>query len=305
MASNANNTAEQTQTSTARPGAEAGAAESSSYEDTTAQPNFTPSATTSPSIPAPAPKPAELPVYLLPLAGGAAFLSALALAIAVLTYLRLGQTRRQLRRTIQDLNKRLDGRDNTAAPTLGQQPPKAASTTATETAQRLMTAMAEARAAQNTSAASAASPFLPPLINPDEPAPPAPLAAPAAAPTVSKVGLIQALNQGDRQTLRDCASAPLNITKESENALAVGRSQPTQLEKVSGGGSYWLVMLAGEALLFPTDITLKGFLSMQPSKGLFSYEKQVVSNPQLIEPALLRQDGERWTVERLGRIAVP
>lgn len=304
MALDSNNGQGQTQTSPARPGAVAGGAGTSSYDDPTAQPNLTPSANSRPTIPAPAPKPAELPVYLLPLTAGATFLSALAIAIAVLTYLRLGQTRKQLRRTIHDFNKRLDGRDTAAPPTPDHQPAATASI-ATETARRLQVAMAEARESQIASAASSASPFLPPLINTAEPAPPAPAAAPAAAPTVSKAGLIQALNQGDRQTLRDCSSAPLNITKESENALAVGRFQPTQLEKVSGGGSYWLVMLAGEALLFPTDITLKGFLSMQPNKGLFSYEKQVISNPQLIEPALLRQDGERWTVQRLGRIAVP
>ncbi|MEY3767749.1 MAG: hypothetical protein RLZZ11_819, partial [Cyanobacteriota bacterium] len=121
MASNANNTAEQTQTSPAQPGAEAGAAESSSYEDPTAQPNFTPSATTNPSIPAPAPKPTELPVYLLPLAAGGAILGALALGLSVYNTFRQFILDKSLNGKINRLNKRLDAREANATPVQGQQ----------------------------------------------------------------------------------------------------------------------------------------------------------------------------------------
>ena len=117
--------------------------------------------------------------------------------------------------------------------------------------------------------------------------------------------LVNALNTGNRQQLREMITVRLNITSDSENALSIGRYQPTQLEVVGGGGSYWLAVISDQAWLFPTELTLKGFLSVQPDKGLYSYEKQIISSPQLIEPALLRQDGNLWTVETLGRVAIP
>ena len=139
---------------------------------------------------------------------------------------------------------------------------------------------------------------------------PAPIPVPAPVPTpgpppVSRTSLINSLNAGDRQQLREVASAELNITSESENALAMGRAIATELEEVLGGGSYWLVSLQGEHLLFPTDRTIKGFAAAQPAKGLFHFEQQTIANPQLIEPALLENQGTRWCIKTMGRIAVP
>ena len=139
---------------------------------------------------------------------------------------------------------------------------------------------------------------------------PAPIPVPAPVPTpgpppVSRTSLINSLNAGDRQQLREVASAELNITNESENDLAMGRAIATELEEVHGGGSYWLVSLQGEHLLFPTDRTIKGFAAAQPAKGLFHFEQQTIANPQLIEPALLENQGTRWCIKTMGRIAVP
>ena len=117
--------------------------------------------------------------------------------------------------------------------------------------------------------------------------------------------LVNALNTCNRQLLRDNITVRLNITSDSENAMSIGRYQPTQLEAVGSDGSYWMAVIGGQAWLFPTELTLKGFLSVQPDKGLYSYEKQIISSPQLLEPALLRQEGNRWTVETLGRVAIP
>jgi len=142
-----------------------------------------------------------------------------------------------------------------------------------------------------------------------QPAPaPIPVPAPVTTPgppAVSRASLINSLNAGDRQQLREVASAELNITSESENALAIGRAIATELEEVLGGGSYWLVSLEGEHLLFPTDRTIKGFAAAQPAKGLFHFEQQTIANPQLIEPALLENQGTRWCIKTMGRIAVP
>lgn len=122
---------------------------------------------------------------------------------------------------------------------------------------------------------------------------------------ITKASLISALNSGDRQTLRENSSAELNITSESENALAMGRTIATELEEVSGGGSYWLIFGQGEHWLFPTDRTLRGFAAAQPSKGLFYYEQQTIAQPQLITPALLEKSGTRWIIKTMGMIAIP
>lgn len=133
---------------------------------------------------------------------------------------------------------------------------------------------------------------------------PAP-AIPPGPPALSIKSLINSINAGERQQLREVANAELNITSESENALAMGRAIATELEEVPGGGSYLLVTLQGEHLLFPTDRTIKGFALVQPAKGLFHYEQLTIAQPQLIEPARLENRGTRWCIKSMGRIAVP
>lgn len=166
---------------------------------------------------------------------------------------------------------------------------------------RAATPMAPRPAAVAAKPVPAAAPLPPP------PAPPAPqpvVPAPAPVP-VSKAGLIAALNSGDRQPLREAATAELNITSDSENAIATGRAVSTELEAVAGGGSYWLIAIDQHHWLFPTDRTLKGFAAAQPSKGLFHYEKQTIAQPQLLEPAQLNTHGDRWIVTSMGRIGTP
>ena len=121
----------------------------------------------------------------------------------------------------------------------------------------------------------------------------------------SKQSLINALNSGDRQALKEAATAELNITSDSESAIAMGKSVTTELEVVPGGGSYWLIELQGKALLFPTDRTLNGFSDFQPVKGIFSYEQQTISKAQLIDPASLEGSGTHWRVQTMGRVATP
>ena len=82
--------------------------------------------------------------------------------------------------------------------------------------------------------------------------------------------LINALNNGDRQILKEAATAELNITNDSQSKLAIGKTITTELEVVPGGGSYWLIELQGHAWLFPTEGTLRGFEAEQPTKGIFT-----------------------------------
>lgn len=125
------------------------------------------------------------------------------------------------------------------------------------------------------------------------------------APSLTVAGLIRAINTGDRQVLREATAAELNITSASENTIAMGMSEATELEEVSAGGSYLLASLEGRTLLFPTDRTLRGFSTTQPSKGLYSYEQQSVSKAEIIEPAVLEKSGAVWRVSQKGRVAIP
>ena len=148
--------------------------------------------------------------------------------------------------------------------------------------------------------------LIPQAIRPAEPTPPPQaIPEPLAPAAISKDGLINALNSGDRLQLREASTSELNITSDSENAIATGRSITTELEVVPGGGSYWLVMLQGKAWLFPTERTLNGFAVAQPAKGLFNYQQQTIAKPQLIEPAALEGSGDRWSVKSMGLIGTP
>ena len=140
-------------------------------------------------------------------------------------------------------------------------------------------------------------------LNKTNPATEADLATISQEITISD--LINAVNTENRRLVKQHTTSELNITQQSEKALVMRLSKPTQLEKVPGGGSYLLIEVGGSYHLFPTTVTLRGFEISQPDKGLYSYENQIISSPQLIEPALLRQDGNLWTVETLGRVAIP
>ena len=114
-----------------------------------------------------------------------------------------------------------------------------------------------------------------------------------------------AFNSGDRQTIRTETTALLNITTESENAIAMGQSVKTELQEESAGGSYCLVQISGEAWLYPSEQTLRSFSQYQPAKGVFEFIRQAVHSPQILSPALIVKNGSVWRVEQLGRIAVP
>ena len=124
-------------------------------------------------------------------------------------------------------------------------------------------------------------------------------------PKLTVGSLIQAINSGDRQALREATTAELNITSSSENSILMGMSQATELEEVSAGGSYLLVSLERRMLLFPTDRTLRSFSTTQPSNGLYSYIPQSVANAEIIEPAVLEKSGPVWRVIQKGRVAIP
>jgi hypothetical protein len=98
----------------------------------------------------------------------------------------------------------------------------------------------------------------------------------------------------------------LNITSESEDSLLRGNSNnSTKLEAVLGGGSYMLVSGEGRYWLFPTAQTLDSFRINQPHKGIFSYEREVLSKPVVMRPAEVREEGDYWIISAHGIISVP
>jgi hypothetical protein len=85
----------------------------------------------------------------------------------------------------------------------------------------------------------------------------------------------------------------------------MGRSLPTALGEVSGGGSYLHVHLAGVDWLLPTERTMEGFRSHQPAKGLFRFLPGAVASARVVQAARLEADGEHWRVADLGEINYP
>ncbi|CAI8168113.1 MAG: Uncharacterised protein [Prochlorococcus marinus str. MIT 9215] len=115
-----------------------------------------------------------------------------------------------------------------------------------------------------------------------------------------------AIDRGDRQTLRQLQFKELNITSECEDLLVRGSiGQATKLEVVHGGGSYMVISGEGRYWLFPTAQTLDSFSLNQPQKRIFDYERQFLSKPVVKKPAEVREDGESWLVIMQGLIIVP
>lgn len=115
-----------------------------------------------------------------------------------------------------------------------------------------------------------------------------------------------AINRGDRQAIRQMQFKELNITSESENSLIKGNSDDgTKLEAVVGGGSYLIIVSEGRYWLFPTAQTLESFSMNQPQKGIFSYERELLSKPVINKPAEVLEEGDYWIIKQFGKVSVP
>lgn len=116
-----------------------------------------------------------------------------------------------------------------------------------------------------------------------------------------------AIETGDFSKIRDIAESELNITRESDDALTRRLpSHKTQLEDVSGGGSYYRISERNQTLLYPTSQSLKLFAKNQRVLGTFNYEPQAVSRPMIKKPAIIIRliDGN-WEVHEMGVIVIP
>ncbi|MCP9771349.1 hypothetical protein KBY66_01690 [Synechococcus sp. Tobar12-5m-g] len=181
----------------------------------------------------------------------------------------------------------------------------------TQELSQLKAELAQLRFSQGSQSAAvlpAVSPTVPPNTFPAPlqavPRPEPPIPAPAAAePGIDS--LIAAINRGDKVAIREASPAELNITRASEDAIQMGRSLPTGLEVVSGGGSYLHVQLGGEDWLLPTERTLEGFRTHQPAKGIFLFRPHAAASAQVVQAARLETEGDQWRVSELGEIHYP
>ncbi len=136
---------------------------------------------------------------------------------------------------------------------------------------------------------------------------------PAPPPAVSHADEVtaeysSAVQRNDRNKIRQMTQAELNITQDSEDALTRGTSIcQTQLQSVSGGGSYLLIPRGGRNWLCPTTQTLAGFTKNKPQKGIFEYEECTsVTTAELKQPAEVQQIHEEiWEVINKGIVVVP
>ncbi len=115
----------------------------------------------------------------------------------------------------------------------------------------------------------------------------------------------EAYSHSDRAALRGMAREEMNITQDSEDALVRTAGSTTQLQSVKGGGSYLLIHRDDRHWLIPTFQTLNSFMTSQPAKGIFSYEREAITGAELRRPAELRQAGDVWEVVSMGVVAVP
>jgi hypothetical protein len=74
---------------------------------------------------------------------------------------------------------------------------------------------------------------------------------------------------------------------------------------VSRDGRFLLVMVDGDAWLFPTIDSLDQFDQRQAAEGIFQAYAEAIDRPQLLMPAMLREVGGLWEVTDPGKILVP
>lgn len=146
-------------------------------------------------------------------------------------------------------------------------------------------------------------PTEPMLVN--SPIPP-PLPPSTAAEVVA--AYTSAMLSNDRERLRGMISMELNITQESEELLTRGTSVfNTQLQRVSGGGSYLLIQWGSKNWICPTARTLSSFKTNKPQKGIFLYESSAsVSQAELKMPAETYEiHNGVWEVITKGIVLIP
>lgn len=143
---------------------------------------------------------------------------------------------------------------------------------------------------------------------------PAPEAAPLAdagpdvwrpQPGPGLDALIVAINSRGQSPIEGVTCVELDIAPPPEDGgVGYGYLSP-RLRMVARGGRFLLVMVEGDAWLFPTIDTLDRFVEAAIDPNLFQTMPDSIERPQLILPAMLREVGGLWEVTDPGKVLLP
>lgn len=136
---------------------------------------------------------------------------------------------------------------------------------------------------------------------------PAPAPLPVSQPAQEAPGLealIAAINSRGRSPIAGITCVELDIAPAPESGTGLDPIA-TRLRMVSRDGRFLLVMVDGDAWLFPTIDSLDQFDQRQAAEGIFLAYDEAIDRPQLLMPAMLREVGGLWEVTDPGKILVP
>ncbi len=117
--------------------------------------------------------------------------------------------------------------------------------------------------------------------------------------------LIVAINSRGQSPIEGVTCVELDIAPPPEDGgVGYGYVSP-RLRMVARGGRFLLVMVEGDAWLFPTIDTLDRFVEAAIEPNLFQTTPDSIERPQLILPAMLREVGGLWEVTDPGKVLLP
>ena len=122
--------------------------------------------------------------------------------------------------------------------------------------------------------------------------------------TSSAVVGSSAINSRGRSPIAGITCVELDIAPAPESGTGLDPIA-TRLRMVSRDGRFLLVMVDGDAWLFPTIDSLDQFDQRQAAEGIFLAYDEAIDRPQLLMPAMLREVGGLWEVTDPGKILVP
>ena len=126
-----------------------------------------------------------------------------------------------------------------------------------------------------------------------------------AQPGPGLEALIVAINSRGLSPIEGVTCVELDIAPPPEEGGVGYEVLSPRLRMVSRGGRFLLVMVEGDAWLFPTIDTLDRFAEAAIEPNLFQTVPDSIERPQLILPAMLREVGGLWEVTDPGKVLVP
>lgn len=117
--------------------------------------------------------------------------------------------------------------------------------------------------------------------------------------------LIEAINSRGRAPIEGVTCVELDLAPPPEDGAVEFESLAPRLRMVARGGRFLLVMVEGDAWLFPSIETLDRWIESPIDVNLFAALPASIDRPQLMLPAMLREVGGLWEVTDPGKVLVP